>query len=365
MILGYGNKNMQYYSNYLKHHGINGQRWGVKNGPPYPLDYQSHSSKEKSSNAKSIIDGKSDSNSKEDEKEKKGLTDKQKNTLKAIGITAGVAVSAYAAYKLYKNPAVRKTFEDMVLKHGNKTLDELDDVAEDVVEKIDLDKEFSKLGIKKINNGAGEKVEDTIYWANKNSRGWVEGRDHNCISCAFATEMRRRGYDVCSKEQNGTYNVGDVMKVFGKPKKFKGETISDLADQLESQGVGTRGIFMATYRDKSEGSHFFNYEIGTDGKVRFFDGQQQFKDYSILDMWGENPDNAPTDFKKSMFFSVSDKEPNVDALMNYIEPNDDKRYDFADYMIEVWRKEGAPETARTESGLIKKGYNYYAKGSRY
>ena len=24
--------------NYLMHHGVSGQRWGVKHGPPYPLD---------------------------------------------------------------------------------------------------------------------------------------------------------------------------------------------------------------------------------------------------------------------------------------------------------------------------------------
>ena len=24
--------------NYLSHHGIKGQKWGKKNGPPYPLD---------------------------------------------------------------------------------------------------------------------------------------------------------------------------------------------------------------------------------------------------------------------------------------------------------------------------------------
>ena len=27
-----------YNRNVLKHHGIEGQKWGVKNGPPYPLD---------------------------------------------------------------------------------------------------------------------------------------------------------------------------------------------------------------------------------------------------------------------------------------------------------------------------------------
>ena len=32
---------------YLKHHGIKGQKWGIQNGPPYPLDDKDHSSSEK------------------------------------------------------------------------------------------------------------------------------------------------------------------------------------------------------------------------------------------------------------------------------------------------------------------------------
>ena len=32
---------------YLEHHGILGQRWGHRNGPPYPLDSEDHSSSEK------------------------------------------------------------------------------------------------------------------------------------------------------------------------------------------------------------------------------------------------------------------------------------------------------------------------------
>lgn len=31
----------------LSHHGIEGQKWGVKNGPPYPLDAGDHSEAEK------------------------------------------------------------------------------------------------------------------------------------------------------------------------------------------------------------------------------------------------------------------------------------------------------------------------------
>ena len=31
----------------LSHHGIAGQKWGKRNGPPYPLDYNDHSAREK------------------------------------------------------------------------------------------------------------------------------------------------------------------------------------------------------------------------------------------------------------------------------------------------------------------------------
>lgn len=38
---------MEQWRDELYHHGIQGQKWGVQNGPPYPLDYNDHSDKEK------------------------------------------------------------------------------------------------------------------------------------------------------------------------------------------------------------------------------------------------------------------------------------------------------------------------------
>lgn len=44
-------------SNYLMHHGILGMRWGRRNGPPYPLGSEDHSSSEKKAGYKKSLGG--------------------------------------------------------------------------------------------------------------------------------------------------------------------------------------------------------------------------------------------------------------------------------------------------------------------
>ncbi len=43
-------------TNYLAHHGVLGQKWGKKNGPPYPLDAGDHSESEKKAGWQKSID---------------------------------------------------------------------------------------------------------------------------------------------------------------------------------------------------------------------------------------------------------------------------------------------------------------------
>lgn len=42
-------------SNELNHHGVLGQKWGKKNGPPYPLDYNKLSDEERAKAKKSAV----------------------------------------------------------------------------------------------------------------------------------------------------------------------------------------------------------------------------------------------------------------------------------------------------------------------
>ena len=79
------------YVNYLRHHGILGQRWGKRNGPPYPLGSSDHSASEKKAGWRKSLDKpsgsshtKSSSSKSSDDSDKEGfhLTDKQKKALK-------------------------------------------------------------------------------------------------------------------------------------------------------------------------------------------------------------------------------------------------------------------------------------------
>ncbi len=55
---------MNPYSTELCHHGILGQKWGKKNGPPYPLDAGDHSSSEKKAGWRKSLDKTSDARAK-------------------------------------------------------------------------------------------------------------------------------------------------------------------------------------------------------------------------------------------------------------------------------------------------------------
>lgn len=81
--------------NSLYHHGIGGQKWGVKNGPPYPLDASDHSAAEKKA-----AGYKATSNNKEEAVKKKfKMSDSQKATIKRCAkIGATVVATGLALY---------------------------------------------------------------------------------------------------------------------------------------------------------------------------------------------------------------------------------------------------------------------------
>lgn len=100
--------------NEIYHHGIKGQKWGKKNGPPYPLGASEHSSaerkeghkgwsKEAKRELKNQNGGKSSNKSSNKTKKKSALTDKQKKYIKIGAAVAVTALATYGGYKLYES----------------------------------------------------------------------------------------------------------------------------------------------------------------------------------------------------------------------------------------------------------------------
>lgn len=275
------------YPNTLYHHGIRGMKWGVRNGPPYPLNASAHSASEKKAGWRKSLDKSSKSSDTEDRKSKKfTLSDKQKRAIKIGAVTAGVILASYGAYRLYKSGKL-----DGLIKNGRNKSRELltgtfDDGTSLGEQKIEIQNGLGKF--KKL--ASGESVEDVISKVNHT------GENNNCFNVVTATTARLCGIDVYAKgdSQGGKGMLfEDVCKVF-KLKSTDVKTMYDptvdklskyIGNKYKEGDVGAIGlswndVYKKKRYDYSNGripmsepaGHTLNWII-QNGKVLFIDGQ--------------------------------------------------------------------------------------------
>lgn len=209
---------------YLAHHGIQGQKWGVRHGPPYPLDREVSSKIKKSGDTEYGI----------------ATEIVALSSLAAVSAAAIITskVSEYKSAKLYKKMNEYKT-----------------DIRNSPIE-------FNKLSNPESPNEAYKNV-NPGYPEEKGSR-------HNCTYTVLATEMRCRGYDVVAKKTE--YGVqGEYINNLSNNnslERFDKENSSDwrkiLDSDLKKQGPGARGMLSAQYVDWDDG-HSFMYFVDNKG----------------------------------------------------------------------------------------------------
>lgn len=294
-----------YYENYLSHHGIRGQRWGKKNGPPYPLSPGDHSASEKKAGWRKSLDDKSD---KDDNNGGFHLTDKQKKAL----IIAGVATAAVAGgIVLYKTGAINPNMITSIGRGqkfvGNSFNQSINDVSID-----------PKTGFNKI-IGKESPIE-RLKRCNPNYKNslTVTPYNMNCGNSVIANELRCRGLDVqargniegmtipqfgqmfggmksetfCELRIDGTKELSisaDTQYVLGKFANKKSEGYKELKDRAILVRQQIEKQLNSQYPDNSRGSMFFTTDVGShwiswnkaNGKILFENPQDPGIDLDI------------------------------------------------------------------------------------
>lgn len=223
----------------LMHHGIKGQQWGVKHGPPYPL------SKPMSAKIKNYKTIASSLRNKRD-----------KETVQAL---EQIAKDEWINEKAYEGFEPEKAMLDKYLNYKIKRVEES---ARD-------DSGYYRI------QGKHSIEQDA---ANTNP-GWdlkYIQTTNNCLLSSVAYNMRRRGYDVIARQKAPVdllYDIDpkDLTIVFPQMSLKNASNLKDLDKKLNSEPVGSRGIVSMSWTEGT-GGHVISYERTATG-VKYVDAQ--------------------------------------------------------------------------------------------
>lgn len=250
-------------SDYLKHHGIKGQRWGEKNGPPYPLDAKTH--KEVVSGAEKNNGSKKDSNPPVDRGISKGL-DAEEIALIAQAATPLLFLIGASIYY----PIKRKINHEKYKKQN-------DEISEDYLSDISDIKHFSEDDKPREIKGEHSR-EDDMAAVNPKYGTPTKGSSNNCALCSIAYEFRRRGYDVnaklCDTGMYGDKLARDMFEGVKKLDNVGGRNWSAVYKKCEKKyPEGSRGMICVS---SIFGGHAMAFEI-QNGKMEIYDAQSAKK----------------------------------------------------------------------------------------
>ena len=244
-------------SDYLKHHGIKGQRWGEKNGPPYPLDAKTH---------KEVVSGAEKTKSKSNASEVVGDIDPE---LAAFAVEASALALFFIGTAIYI--PIKKNKNHKEWKKQN------DEISEDYLSDISDIKQFSEDDKPREIKGEHSR-EDDMAAVNPKYGTPTKGSSNNCALCTIAYEFRRRGYDVNAKLcSTGMYSDKLVQDMFEGTKKLDdmgGRNWSAVYKKFEKKyPEGSRGMICVS---SIFGGHAMAFEI-QNGKMEIYDAQSATK----------------------------------------------------------------------------------------
>lgn len=290
-----------YFGESLQHHGIKGQHWGDRNGPPYPLDSKKSSAVKKRGKMEADYRKKKKKLQKGDKRVKTNGISKEfsradrlvKAALGAKNPINGLAAVFDVASELagQKNP-----YTD---RFSWKQIRELSDDFK----RSDLADDIANLKV----------ITEHVNGSRFHSTGYT----NNCSKCTAAWELQRRGIDVkAGYSLDG--NLDTAMEYWFDGARTYKEKTDNVLNRIKK--FGRRGSGSVAIRYLSGGGHIFNfYTNGKDNKTRFIDSQTS----QIFDSWEDVKKYFPIDTSK--FIKVTRLD---DARPNFKHMNEDDVIDY-------------------------------------
>lgn len=252
---------------YLAHHGIRKQRWGVRNGPPYPLDRKTHSR---------IVKGKQDKEIKRYGKKKVGIShlgnqkDRRWQQVENFNDVQREFVRDGQLFVRTFGGSDNTNLAALIGRGGDDELawKSLDRPGHKVTSEDLLDVNMQRR---------------YIGFAAHNDGKYDAGLSNNCGMCSAALFLRGLGYEVqAGRTSSGVKNTA-FQYWFDGAKPYKTKGAAALYSQLESFGNQGKGVINVRHKNGSGHAVYFQMEKSQDGKVRpvVYDGQIA-KKYSSL-----------------------------------------------------------------------------------
>lgn len=252
---------------YLTHHGIKGQKWGVKHGPPYPLK-DSVSKKVKSRKDTRIASGKAKTEAPDPHK-KKG------SNAEAYKMAFNIAMDLLTLNPIYATQDAIRLGQYVASKHKASKI-----AKQQATEEIDKKTGFHK-------KAKPMTMDEDVKSVNPNFHNFNSNTKNNCMLCTVTYDMRRRGYDVTAELAGEGYRYEDLRTWYPKANivNVKGGNqsaartyltgdktlMTNTKNEICKQPNGSRGNLMVQWSGM-QGGHSMAYEV-IGGQMHIFDGQ--------------------------------------------------------------------------------------------